>query len=98
MKNFQARRIPPFAQGDTEAELQRRSCSVPYPGLVALTHAALIGHGYRVHQPSEFRCVVEIGRGSCTLANVPAKCAVEFCDISRRPLKGFWRDRGWLFA
>jgi hypothetical protein len=56
----------------TEAELQRRSCSVGYPRLVALTHAALIGHGYRAHQPSEFHRMVEIGGGSCTLANVPA--------------------------
>ena len=73
----------------TEAELQRRSCSVAYPSLVALTHAALIGHGYRAHQPSEFHRMIEIGRGSCALANVPAKRPVELCDISRRPLKGF---------
>ena len=66
----------------TEAELQRRSCSVGYPGLVALTHAALIGHGYRVHQPSEFHRMVEIGGGSCTLANVPAlaRCVAMSCS------------------
>jgi hypothetical protein len=77
------------AKARAEAELQRRSCSVAYPSLVALTHAALIGHGYRVHQPSEFHRMAEIGRGSCTLGNVPAKRPVELCDISRRPLKGF---------
>jgi len=33
--------------------------------------------------------MVEIGRGSCTLANVPAKRAVELGDVSRWSLEGF---------
>jgi hypothetical protein len=71
-----------------QAEFQRRLCSVAYPNLVALTHAGLIGHSYRAHQSSEFHRMVEIGRGSCTLANVPAKRPVEFSDVHRRSPKG----------
>ena len=63
--------------------------SVAYPSLVVLYARRSDRPRLPSHQPSEFHRMVEIGRGPCTLANVPAERAVEFSDISRRSLKGF---------